>query len=449
MKSGVTIVKEKVIIGASEPIKLVDYGDNEIIAKIDTGADTSAIWASSINELDGELSFVLFAPKSSYYTGKVIKTKKYRITNVKNSFGHDEDRYIVKLKIGIRKKIYNATFTLANRENNRYPILLGKRILRGKFVVDASKKVVGNTSKTVVVLVTGVTQKIKAFFDKVEKNLNSELILLSYDDLSYDINEYSQPKISLPDGRDLSDIDFVYFKSYSTHLEQAIAIARYLDYKHVPFFDSEIKQAVSRSKLSEIFTLAIHGVKVPKTTMLVNDNFPSYSEIIDKIGQVFVLKDAFSDRGKNNFIIKNKNDYNEAISLLKDNGVKITLCQQYIENDGFLRVLIMSRDIIQVVKRLPCVHANRLKNHLNKPKGGVNAIELTKLEDYGSNVAVLAQKAAIAMKREVAGVDLIQDANTGQWYILEVNYNPEVVGGVNSNKKAKGLAELLDRKAIQ
>ena len=75
--------------------------------------------------------------------------------------------------------------------------------------------------------------------------------------------------------------------------------------------------------------------------------------------------------------------------------------------------------------------------------GGTNAVELDEAE-CSSEFLVLAHKAALAMRRSVVGVDLIQDKNTQKWYVLEANNNPEIIGGINPTKKIEGLANFLE-----
>jgi len=128
-------------VGITESVSLPDYSINDVIAKIDTGADSSAIWASNITERNGELSFSLFGLGSTYYNGESIKTKRYSLVTIKNSFGHKEVRYRVYIKVLIANRLINAKVTLADRSNNKFPILIGRRTLRGKFLVNVSKKV--------------------------------------------------------------------------------------------------------------------------------------------------------------------------------------------------------------------------------------------------------------------------------------------------------------------
>ena len=100
------------IIGSTEFVEIA--GIQKIPAKIDTGADTSAIWASSIDmDENGNLSFVLFDQSSPLYTGEQITTLDYRIKKVRSSYGDKQIRYRVKLPITINNKTFETTFTLA------------------------------------------------------------------------------------------------------------------------------------------------------------------------------------------------------------------------------------------------------------------------------------------------------------------------------------------------
>ena len=63
------------IIGSTELIKVDDI--ENVPAKIDSGADSSSVWASCIRiSKNGILSFRLFNKNSPLYTGKTIK-KRY------------------------------------------------------------------------------------------------------------------------------------------------------------------------------------------------------------------------------------------------------------------------------------------------------------------------------------------------------------------------------------
>lgn len=126
------------IIGNSTRIKVA--GISKIPAKIDTGATISSIWASDIRLTpDNHLEFSLFAPESPLYTGEKISVDDFKVRNVRNSTGHETIRYLVALPTVIKGKKIRISYTLADRNRNDFPVLIGRRALNGKFLVDVSK----------------------------------------------------------------------------------------------------------------------------------------------------------------------------------------------------------------------------------------------------------------------------------------------------------------------
>ncbi len=126
------------VIGSTEYVSIGKL--EKIPAKIDTGADSSSIWASDVKvEEDGTLSFKLFAPKSPYYTGEVLKSKEYTVSVIRSSNGNEQIRYRTTLPIKIDGHTVKAALTLADRSRNNFPILIGRRTISGRFLVDVSK----------------------------------------------------------------------------------------------------------------------------------------------------------------------------------------------------------------------------------------------------------------------------------------------------------------------
>ncbi len=134
-------MKELTVIGRAERVDLPDYGLHRIPAKVDTGADSSSIWATRVKATKQGLEFYLFGPSSRFYTGQkiAIAPKEYSQTQVLSAGGKPQVRYKTKLKLRVQGRTVRATMTLANRQQMTYPILLGRRLLANKFVVDVSK----------------------------------------------------------------------------------------------------------------------------------------------------------------------------------------------------------------------------------------------------------------------------------------------------------------------
>lgn len=150
-------MKSKPLIGATE---YVDFGRRAVgvPAKIDTGADSSAVWASKIRvDEDGVLKFALFGEGSPFYNGKIFKRTDFSVAKVRSATGHEQIRYRTHFTVKIAGKRIKMLMNLSDRSKNAFPVLIGRRSISKKFLVDVSKKNV----------------KIKKVFN--QKELNEEL----------------------------------------------------------------------------------------------------------------------------------------------------------------------------------------------------------------------------------------------------------------------------------
>ena len=130
-----------IVIGRAEHTDFPEQNLQGTPARIDTGAKTSAIWASGVIEKDGVLQCVLFGPDSPFYTGEVLQFRDYEVRTIASSIGEPEQRYVVKLLVVLKGRKIRASFTLANRSQQVYPMLIGRNVLRGKVIVDVKQGV--------------------------------------------------------------------------------------------------------------------------------------------------------------------------------------------------------------------------------------------------------------------------------------------------------------------
>lgn len=131
--------KLKAVIGRAERVDFPTAGIFNVPAKIDTGAYRTSVWATDIHEHDGELKFKLLGPASEFYSGQECSVKNFEIVDVENSFGQKEKRYSVMLTIQVGHKKMRTNITLANRSKKIYPVLIGRKFLRGRYLVDVSE----------------------------------------------------------------------------------------------------------------------------------------------------------------------------------------------------------------------------------------------------------------------------------------------------------------------
>jgi len=107
------------VVGLIEPITI--FGDGaalQVQARIDTGAKSNSIDRKTAESIH------VFAGNDK--------------TIVKSAMGRCE-RFVVMLDIEIAGKKVNGRFTIAERSHLKYPVLIGRDILKKGFIIDPQK----------------------------------------------------------------------------------------------------------------------------------------------------------------------------------------------------------------------------------------------------------------------------------------------------------------------
>lgn len=110
-----------------------------IDVKIDTGAYTSTIHCKNMKVENDYLTCVFLDPEHPAYHEKEFTFNKYDVRVVKSSNGVSQTRYRILTEIELFGKIYPIFLTLSDREEMKYPVLLGRKFLTKRFVVDINK----------------------------------------------------------------------------------------------------------------------------------------------------------------------------------------------------------------------------------------------------------------------------------------------------------------------
>ncbi len=130
----------KLIIGRREIVDFPQLELLEIEAKVDTGAYTSSFHCHHVEEVERnnqtELRCYFLDPSHPEYNNKEVYFSSYTTKKVKSSNGITETRYKVKTNIIIFNKTMPIELTLTERSNMRYSVLLGRKFLKKRFIVD-------------------------------------------------------------------------------------------------------------------------------------------------------------------------------------------------------------------------------------------------------------------------------------------------------------------------
>lgn len=131
-------------IGRKDLIDLPSLHLEGIDAKIDTGAYTSSLHVKNIKpvEKDGQLwvKFKLAHPHHPAFNNKAFTLPVHAHKYIKSSTGQSELRYIVRTQVVLFGKRYSTEFSLSDRSKMECPVLLGRKLLYRKFLVDVTQK---------------------------------------------------------------------------------------------------------------------------------------------------------------------------------------------------------------------------------------------------------------------------------------------------------------------
>lgn len=140
------------VIGRVDVADFSELDLQDVKLKVDTGAYTSSIHTHDIREveIDNEtfIEFKVLDESHPQYQDRVFRTKNFKQKTVKSSFGDVERRYVITTKITLFEKEFSIQLSLSERGNMKYPVLIGRRFLRKKFIVDTALKDVSYKMKS-------------------------------------------------------------------------------------------------------------------------------------------------------------------------------------------------------------------------------------------------------------------------------------------------------------
>jgi hypothetical protein len=138
---------EKRLLGRRELIDLPALGLLGVVAKVDTGAYTSAIHCAGLHlALDPAtglpvLHVRLLDPEHPVTDGQPLAFREFAQRNIRSSNGEVQSRYVIRTVVRLYGQDFATEFSLADRSDLKHPVLLGRALLRqGRFVVDVARR---------------------------------------------------------------------------------------------------------------------------------------------------------------------------------------------------------------------------------------------------------------------------------------------------------------------
>lgn len=133
----------KKVIGRKDIISFPEFGLKNVPVKIDSGAYSCTMHCQRISLLnEGEksvLEVIFLDPGFPGYTGAIQRFTQFDTKKVKSSNGLAEERFFIRGSVRLFNETVETVFSLTERDGLRNPILLGRRLLNKRFLIDTSK----------------------------------------------------------------------------------------------------------------------------------------------------------------------------------------------------------------------------------------------------------------------------------------------------------------------
>ena len=145
---------EKPVVGWCEWVSLPGLGIDQIKAKIDTGARTSALHAFRIKRFCRKgrhfLRFYVHPVQWHRHPEVLCEAPLVDERTVTSSSGQKDHRYVIETSLRIGESEWPIEVTLTNRDNMGFRMLLGRQALRRRLVIDPGRsyKLGGSKRKT-------------------------------------------------------------------------------------------------------------------------------------------------------------------------------------------------------------------------------------------------------------------------------------------------------------
>ncbi len=270
--------------------------------------------------------------------------------------------------------------------------------------------------------------------DLQKKSPDLKIYYSFYKDLVLQIHQNKASIYDANNKKDIKSFDLVIFRFWVGAPEIATSCALYLNKHDIPFFDTEVFNFRARSKVAEYFKLWFDGISVPDT-LVATKHLVSSVQDSKHLKFPLVVKSWEGSRGRDNHLVKNISELKKVITSKPDEK---WIVQNFIQNEGDYRIVIFGRQVRTVIHRIQSDNTS----HVNNSSQGAR-VNLVRPDSLPKNILKDAISAAISINRQIAGVDVILDANTGKHYILEVNYAPQINTGAFIEDKTQAFASFL------
>jgi len=253
-----------------------------------------------------------------------------------------------------------------------------------------------------------------------------------FDDLFISVGDGDFRIIDTKSGHLLEHFDLILIrgKAFRHFFDVVRSVSRYAELKNIPVVNNYSGFRDS-SKLAQAVQFFETGLPVANTVYVSKAVLEDKNEL--PFGFPCIMKAVFGAHGNDNYLVKSMD---EVRNISEKSDLRFVL-QRFVPNDNDFRILIMGSDAITISRK--AINGS----HLNNTSMGGEAY-LVANESLPKGLIQDSIKIARYLDMTIAGVDALIDKETGEYFFLEVNSQPQLMSGAFIEEKEKLFGRYLD-----
>jgi ribosomal protein S6--L-glutamate ligase len=445
----------KFVLGWEEWASLPDLGLTALMAKVDTGAKTSALHAFAIEPYGDSERMVRFGIHpvpgrddiEVFCTAPVADRRQFTSSN-----GEAEWRFVIRTRVCIGPRVWPIEVSLTNRQAMSYRMLLGRQAMAGDAVVNPALSCQqGNLSYDLYAAMgqkPGARRFLRvALLTREPQSYSSLRLAEAASERGHHVDAIDTGRCYLSinaaapaihcDGKPLPFYDVVIPRIGSSITHYGMAVVRQFEILGSYCLNPAEAIGTSRDKLLAHQTLARHGIPMPATACARSAK--DTRAMIDLVGgPPLVVKLLASSQGRGVVLTETTQTAESLVSAFRVLDAEF-LVQDFVKeaNATDIRCFVVGGRVVAAMQRQAAEGDFRSNLHLG---GQAQPVSLSKHERF------IAAKAALAMRLEVAGVDLLRASDGAK--VLEVNSSPGLEGieGLSGRDIAGLIIDQIERR---
>lgn len=432
-------VENRVVVGGTEWCSFPTLGIPHVLARVDSGAKTSALHAFNITRFErrgeGWISFEVHPIQKVRRVVVRCEAQMVDRRTVRSSTGISEKRYVIRVPLKMGNNTWEVELTLSNRDSMGHRMLLGREAMSGRLLVDPdSECVLGRVSEGQIEkayeadalrqpkgLRIGVVASNPDLYSnqrllEAGEERGHSMQFLNIKHCYMKLNS-GEPGVHYRGGRVLGDLDAVIPRIRPSMTFYGSALTRHFEAMGVMTLNTAEAILRSRDKLHSLQLLLGKGLDIPTTGFAHSPS--DTGDLIDMVGGApLVVKLLEGTQGRGVVLGETRKAAESTINAFKSLNANL-LVQEFIKEAGGrdIRCFVIEGKVVAAMERKAAEGEFRANLH----QGG--SATVTKIT---GDERLLAVRATKAMGLKVAGVDIIRSAKGP--LILEVNSSPGLEG---------------------